>query len=170
MSWNEIADDVAPDLDRLRAYGAEVTYIVTGGGPRSITTDADERAAAPFVVTTAQRCERDGFDGVIVDCTGDPGVAAARSRVRIPVVGAGEAVRRAVAGAAPPVVVLSGDHLRALDQKALLARARRARTVVLGGTGWSQLVPLLAVGGRVVLDPLDVALEQCLAQIADQAG
>ena len=37
MTWEEIADDVAPDLDRLRGQGAEVVYVVTGGGPRSIT-------------------------------------------------------------------------------------------------------------------------------------
>ena len=170
MNWEEIAEDVAPDLERLRAYGAEIVYVVTGCGPPSITTDADERAAAPFVVTTAQQCERDGFDAVIVDCTGDPGLAEARTRLRIPIVGAGEAVRRAAAGAPPPVVVLSGDDLRAGDQDALVGRTQQARTVVLGATGWSQLVPLLAVDGRVVLDPLDVALEQCLAQIADQAG
>ena len=78
--------------------------------------------------------------------------------------------RRAAARAAPPVVVFSGDDLRVLDQDALVARAQQARTVVLGGTGWSHLVPLLAFDGRVVLDPLDVALAQCLAQIADQAG
>ena len=28
------------DLDRLRGQGAEVVYVVTGGGPRSITTRA----------------------------------------------------------------------------------------------------------------------------------
>lgn len=170
MPWEEIADDVQPDLERLRAHRVEVVYVVTGGGPRSITTDADEHAAAPFVVSTAEQCERDGFDAVIVDCTGDPGLAEARTRLRIPIVGAGEAVRRAAAGAPPPVVVLSGDELRAGDVDALLARAREARTVVLGGTGWSHLVPLLASDGRAVLDPLDVALEQCLALLADQAG
>ena len=170
MTWDELADDVEPDLARLRRSGIEVTYVLTGAGPRSITTDADEEAAAPHVIATAERCQREGFDGVIVDCTGDPGVAEARRRLRIPVVGAGEALRQAVAGALPPVVTLSGDELRAGDSNALLVRASEAATVALGGTGWSHLVPLLAVGGRVVLDPLDVALEQCLVLIADQAG
>ena len=171
MTWDELADDVEPDLARLRRHGVDVTYVLTGDGPRSITTDEDELAAAPYVVATAERCQREGFDGVIVDCTGDPGVAEARSRLRIPVVGAGEAVRREAAGAPPPVVVLSGDELRAGDSDALLDRIREARTVVLGGTGWSHLVALLAGDGRVVLDPLDVALAQCLAMIAgDQAG
>ena len=136
----------------------------------AITTGADERAAAPFVVTTAERCEREGFDAIVVDCTGDPGVAEARARLRIPIVGAGEAVRRAAAGAPPPVVMLSGDELRTGDADALVARAREVRTVVLGGTGWSHLVPLLAGDGRAVLDPLDLALEQCLALLEHQAG
>jgi len=171
MTWEELADDVEPDLARLRRHGVDVTYVLTGDGPRSITTDEDELAAAPHVVAIAERCQREGFDGVIVDCTGDPGVAEARSRLRIPVVGAGEAVRRATAIARPPVVVLSGEELRASDSDALLARAREARTVALGGTGWSHLVPLLATDDRVVLDPLDVALEQCLGMIAgDHAG
>ena len=170
MTWDEIAADVEPDLARLRRPEIELTYVVTGAGPASITTDEDERLAAPHVVAVVERCERDGYDGVIVDCTGDPGVAEARNRVRIPVVGAGEAVRRAVAMASPPVVVLSGDTLRASDQASLLERVRDARTVALGGTGWSHLVPLLTGEGRTVLDPLDVALDQCLGQIADQAG
>lgn len=171
MTWDELAADVEPDLARLRRPGVEVTYVPTGSGPRSITTDEDERAAAPYVVATAERCQRDGFDGAIVDCTGDPGVAEARSRLRIPVVGAGEALRRAVAVARPPVVVLSGDELRAGDPDALNARAREAHTVALGGTGWSHLAPLLATDGRVVLDPLDVALAECLGMIAgDHAG
>jgi len=170
MTWDEIAADVEPDLERLRRPEIELTYVVTGAGPASITTDEDERLAAPHVVAAVERCEREGYDGVIVDCTGDPGVGEARRRVRIPVVGAGEAVRRAAAAALPPVVVLSGDTLRASDQASLLERVRGARSVALGGTGWSHLVPLLTGEGRTVLDPLDVALDQCLEQIADQAG
>ena len=80
-----------------------------------------------------------------------------------------------------PVVVLSGDVLRASSPEELIDRVGGARTVALGGTGWSHLVPVLAGDGRrVVLDPLDVALEQCLAllrrrdqaqdQAKDQAG
>ena len=170
MTWDELADDIEPDLARLRRGGVEVTYVLTGAGPRSVTTDEDEHAAAPHVIATAERCQNDGFDAVIVDCTGDPGVAEARRRLRIPVVGAGEALRRAIAGATPPVIVLSGDDLRASSTDQVVERIGAARTVALGGTGWSHLVPLLAAGGRVVLDPLDVALEQCLALIADQAG
>ncbi len=166
MTWDEIADDVEPDLARLRRPGVEVAYVLTGAGPRSITTDDDERAAAPHVVVTVERCAREGFDGVIIDCTGDPGLEQARLRVAIPVIGAGQAVGRASAHATPPLVVLSGDLLRASTQDELLEQVRRARTVALGGTGWSHLVPMLAGDGRVVLDPLDVALDECVSRIA----
>ena len=170
MTWDEIGADVEPDLDRLRRRDVDLTYVLTGAGPRSITNDEDERAAAPHVIAAVERCEQHGYDAVIVDCTGDPGVEEARRRVRIPVVGAGEALRRSVADAPPPVVVLSGDDLRGNDTGALLERVRGAGTVALGGTGWSHLVPLLTGTDRVVLDPLDVALEQCLAELGRQAG
>ena len=170
-AWDEIESDVAPDLARLARPGVALQYVVTGAGPRSITSDADERAAAPHVVATIVRCEQQGFDAAIVDCTGDPGLDEARRTVRIPVVGAGEALRRAIGSSAQPVMVLSGDELRASTTDQLGDRVRDARTVALGGTGWSHLVPVLAGRGRVVLDPLDVALTQCLALLGwDQDG
>jgi Asp/Glu/hydantoin racemase len=39
--------------------------------------------------------ERDGFDAVIIHCFVDPGLSAARERVRIPVIGPGEVTLRA---------------------------------------------------------------------------
>jgi Asp/Glu/hydantoin racemase len=169
--WVEIEPDVAPDLARLARPGVELRYVLTGAGPRSITSEEDERAAAPHVVATVMRCEQEGFDAAIVDCTGDPGVDEARRRVGIPVLGAGEAVRRAIESSSPPVIVLSGDVLRASTRDELIAQVAGARTVALGGTGWSHVVPVLAGDGRVVLDPLDVALEQCLVRLGwDQEG
>lgn len=170
--WDEISAEVAADLARLARPGVELGYVHVGKGPRSIVTEDDAAEAAPHVVEAVLDAERDGFDGAIVDCTDDPGVDEARAQAGIPVVGPGEALRAAIACATPPVVVLPGDLLRSSEPEALLAHAAGAATVALGGTGWSQLVPILAEGGRVVLDPLDIALEQCLAAIdaAAQAG
>jgi Asp/Glu/hydantoin racemase len=149
----------------------ELSYVITGDGPPSITTEEDERAAAPHVVATVVRCELDGFDAAIVDCTGDPGVGDARRMVRMPVIGAGEALRHAIESSLPPVVVLSGDMLRASSPDWLIEHVAGSRTVALGATGWSHLGPLLATDGRAVLDPLEVALEQCLAVLGrDQEG
>jgi Asp/Glu/hydantoin racemase len=165
--WTSIADDVEADLARLARPGVELTYRVTGDGPAEIHNAHDARAAAPFVVTTITHAADEGFDAVIVDCTADPGVAEARELVDIPVVGAGEALRSAMAAARQPVVELTGDELRGMDVPALVAGLRDARTVALGGTGFSHFVEILAAINPklVVLDPLSVALDSCLAQL-----
>lgn len=109
----------------------------------------------------------DGFDAVIVDCTADPGVVEARRVVTIPVVGAGEALRAAIDSAPTPVCLVTGDELPTLELDALVAQADGAATVALGGTGYSHLVGALvdADPGWLVLDPLDLALDICLAQL-----
>jgi Asp/Glu/hydantoin racemase len=162
----ELASDVIADLARLARPGVELVYRHVREGPDAITSDADSTQAEPHVVAAVLEAEREGFEAAIVDCTDDPGVARARSQARIPVVGAGEALRDAITRAAPPVVVLPGDLLRSAPEEELLERVAGAATVALGGTGWSHLVPMLAGEGRVVLDPLDVALARCLAELA----
>jgi allantoin racemase len=168
-SWDDVAEEVTADLQRLRRPGLELSYRCTGAGPRSIRSSADVIAAAPHVVQVASEAAGEGFAAVIVDCTDDPGVAAARDAVGIPVIGAGEALRLAVAAAPGPVRLFSGDELRELTSEQLTAHARGARTVALGATGFSHLVDLCAgvEGVRDVLDPLDLAVELCLAATQD---
>jgi allantoin racemase len=159
--WASIQAEVEADLERLARPGVELTYRCTGTGPSEIRTDTDAVAAAPFVVQTIVAAAGDGFDAVVVDCTADPGVAEARDVVDISVVGAGEAMQAAIAAANQPVCVLSGDDLRAMDDVALVDRVRGARTVALGGTGFSHLVDVITAAhpGMIVLDPLAVALD-----------
>jgi allantoin racemase len=57
-------------------------------GPASIESGYDEMLAAPAIVECVVKAEKDGCDGVFIDCFGDPGVVAAREMVSIPVVGA----------------------------------------------------------------------------------
>lgn len=168
--WNTLADDVAADLARLIRPGIELEYRCTGGGPTSIRNSGDAVAAAPFVVRTVQAAEREGFDAVIVDCTEDPGVATAATAVSIPVIGPGAAMAAAIADALPPIHHFSGDDLRRLSADVLVERSLGARTVTLGGTGFSHIADLLvnAHPGMVVLDPLAVALDACLAATAQR--
>lgn len=165
--WNTIESQIRADLARLARPGVELTYRCTGVGPTEIRTAHDARAAAPFVVQTIIDAAREGFDAIIVDCIADPGVAQAREVVDIPVFGAGEAMRSAIAAAKQPVCELTGDDLRGLDVAALVNSLRGAATVALGGTGFSHLVEILAAASPklVVLDPLEVALDACLAQV-----
>ena len=165
--WASIAPEVEADLARLARPGVELAYRCTGAGPAEIHTAREARAAAPFVVQTIVDAAREGFDAVIVDCTADPGVADAREMVTIPVVGAGEALRSAISSAVPPVCELSGDELRSMDVATLVSHLREAATVALGGTGFSHLVEILEAANPklVVLDPLSVALDACVASI-----
>ena len=164
-SWEDVAEEVTADLERLWRPDLELVYRCTSAGPPAIRSEADVAAAAPHVVRAAIAAASEGFDAVIVDCTDDPGVATARGAVGIPVIGAGEALRGAIATAPRPVRLFSGDELRQLPVAEVVMRARGARTVALGATGFSHLVqPCSAIDGvHVVLDPLDVAVELCLA-------
>ncbi len=56
-------------------------------GPASIECEYDEAMAVPDILYKTQKAAEDGFDGVVIDCFGDPGVKAARELVDIPVCG-----------------------------------------------------------------------------------
>jgi hypothetical protein len=65
------------------------------------------------------------------------------------------------------VCELTGDDLRGIDVAVLVNSLRGAATVALGGTGFYHLVEILAKANPklVVLDPLNVALDTCLARL-----
>lgn len=165
--WSDLADEVEADLGRLRRPGVEVAYRCTGFGPTSIRSKQDAIEAAPHVVRTVVQADKDGFDAVIIDCTEDPGLDESRIAASIPVIGAGEALQAAIDSAAAPVRLFSGDELRTLTPDELLDESRHAATVALGGTGHSHLAELFAATDRelTVIDPLDAALDMCLAAI-----
>lgn len=56
-------------------------------GQYSIESEYDEAVNAPQVVNLCRKAAVDGYDGIYVDCFGDPGVRAARECVDIPVFG-----------------------------------------------------------------------------------
>jgi Asp/Glu/hydantoin racemase len=165
--WVAIAAEVDEDLARLRRPDVELTYRCTGAGPASIRSEDDVAAAAPFVVQAVIDAAAEGFDAVIVDCTSDPGVDAARRMVTIPVIGPGEAMRDAIDRALPPVCVLSGDDLRSLDATTLGERTADAGSVAFGGTGFSHVAERLRAErpDRPVLDPLHVALDAAVTAL-----
>jgi Asp/Glu/hydantoin racemase len=165
--WTAVAGEVEADLARLARSTVVLSYRCTGAGPRAVHTAEDAIEAAPYVVRAVVDAADKGFDGVIVDCTADPGVVEARKAVTIPVVGAAETLWAAIDSAPTPVYLLTGDELRTLELDAILEQTAGAATVALGGTGYSHLVGALvdADPQRVVLDPLDQALEVCLARL-----
>ena len=164
LPWAAIRDEVHADFDRLARPDVSLLYRTTGVGPTAIVSATDAAEAAPHVVRTALAASNEGFDGLLVDCTDDPGVAEARAQLEIPIVGTGEALRHAVALAKAPIAELTGDDLRTLGDVAVLTLAAAASTVALGGSGFSHLVELIGeqCPDVTVLDPLAVALDRCL--------
>ena len=72
------------ELDNMTNYKG------TKPRPSSIESRMEELELAQWVIERAMEAERRGFDAVITGCFGDPGVEAARERVRIPVIAPGE--------------------------------------------------------------------------------
>jgi len=79
--------EILKEVSRFRAPDMEIDFVNLSKGPASIESHYDEILAAYHVVELVRQAEKDGIDGVFVDCFGDPGVDAARELVRIPVVG-----------------------------------------------------------------------------------
>lgn len=60
-------------------------------GPASIESEFDEAMCQPDTILKIIEAEKEGCDGVVIDCMGDPGLQAARECVSIPVIGPCEA-------------------------------------------------------------------------------
>lgn len=78
-------------LDAHAFEGTDVDVREFPGGPASIESAVEEHLAVPGLLDAVPRLEAEGFDAVIVGCFGDPGLAAARELVGIPVVGPAQA-------------------------------------------------------------------------------
>ncbi|MGH2349347.1 MAG: aspartate/glutamate racemase family protein [bacterium] len=78
-------------VERLVDFAASVDR------PETIESLYDEALLAPWNVEMAVEAERRGYDAVITGCVGDPGVEAAREKVRIPVIGPGQAALHSAA-------------------------------------------------------------------------
>ncbi len=89
-----IVDIFDKDVEKeFRAYASEKTEIDVvhlDKGTASIESEYDEALAAPDIINKVIEAEKQGFNGAIIDCFGDPAVKAAREVVDIPVVGAAE--------------------------------------------------------------------------------
>lgn len=58
--------------------------------PEGVYDAASEAAAIPKIQQLAREFEKQGADGVIISCCGDPGLEVVRRELSIPLVGAGE--------------------------------------------------------------------------------
>ncbi|MBC8745823.1 MULTISPECIES: aspartate/glutamate racemase family protein [Paraburkholderia] len=87
--------------------GTEVIAINPTMGPPSIEGYYDEALATPGLLAEVIAGEREGCDGYVIACFGDPGLYAARELARGPVIGIAEAAMHAASVLAPGFSVVT---------------------------------------------------------------
>ncbi len=78
-------------LERYAAPGTEVGIDDVPEGPASIESMYEEYLSIPATARRALELEKEGWDGLILGCYGDPGLDAMRELLSIPIIGPGEA-------------------------------------------------------------------------------
>ncbi|NKJ46251.1 Asp/Glu racemase [Burkholderia sp. SG-MS1] len=91
----------------VAAPGTEVIAVNPGMGPPSIEGYYDEALATPGLLAEVAAGEREGCDGYVIACFGDPGLYAARELARGPVIGIAEAAMHAASVLAPGFSVVT---------------------------------------------------------------
>jgi allantoin racemase len=77
--------------DAIRRPGSEVSFGFPREGGTVLDSYYEDALSAAFVLEAAHAAEADGFHAVCINTVTDTGIEAVRSRLSIPVVGAGEA-------------------------------------------------------------------------------
>ena len=78
-------------LERYTFPGTNIEVWEAEHGPTSLESAWEEVRAVPEIVRAVRRLAREGADAVIIGSFDDPGLAAARELVRIPVIGPAQA-------------------------------------------------------------------------------
>ncbi|MBF3483714.1 aspartate/glutamate racemase family protein [Burkholderia pseudomallei] len=91
----------------VASAGTAIVAVSPAMGPPSIEGYYDEALATPGLLAEVAAGERDGFDGYVIACFGDPGLYAARELARGPVIGIAEAAMHAASVLAPGFSVVT---------------------------------------------------------------
>ncbi|UCG72784.1 MAG: hypothetical protein JSV45_16345 [Chromatiales bacterium] len=76
--------------DALKRPGSEVDFVFPREGARILDSYYEDVLASAFILDAACTAEEQGYHAVCIDTVTDTGIEAVRSRLSIPVVGAGE--------------------------------------------------------------------------------
>lgn len=89
-----MTESIAKSARAVAGRDTTVSVVTNGHGPASIESHYDEALSVPGVLAEIRSGERDGVDGYVIACFGDPALLAAREVARGPVVGIAEAAVR----------------------------------------------------------------------------
>jgi allantoin racemase len=130
-------------------------------GPASIEGEYDEVFAMPELVFLCKKAEKEGFDGVFINCFGDPGVRAAREAVGIPVFGGFEPAvfyalgisdKTGIVTVLPEVLPMLNGLIRREGLEARIPSLRYVNIPVLDLSGLDKLIAALIEEGKKAID------------------
>lgn len=87
LANSQFNEEVRAEARTVAAPDTEIDVVNLDEGPQSIESRYAEFLATGDIINKAQKAQADGFDGIFVDCFGEPGVSVVRELVDIPVVG-----------------------------------------------------------------------------------
>ena len=86
--WNE---PTLREMEKYKDSETSLDIINLKKGSESISNSYDVAWSAIFTLQEVEKAAKEGYDGIIIYCTADPALQAAKEAVEIPVVGLGEA-------------------------------------------------------------------------------
>ncbi|MDR2185706.1 MAG: aspartate/glutamate racemase family protein [Treponema sp.] len=139
----------------------KVVTKILAHGPASIECEYDEVLAMPEVLFLCRQAEQEGFDGVFINCFGDPGVRAAREAVNIPVFGGFEPAvfyalgisdKIGIVTVLPEVVSMLNGLIRREGLESRIPSLRYVSIPVLDLSGLDKLIAALIVESKKAID------------------
>ena len=131
------SETTGEQLKHIRKYlddGTELVWDKISHGPYTIQSEYDEALALPAILEKCEAAEKDGFDGIFINCFGDPAVRAAREICGFPVFGGFEPVVHTAMGLGDRIAVLNVLENVLPMNRGLVAKAHLAQRVVHMGT------------------------------------
>jgi len=98
---------LAKEIDQRTGGLVKLDMASLDKGTASIEDAYDEAINTPYILEKVKKAEDEGYNAVVIDCFGDPGLDAARELVNIPVVGANEASCHLAAQLAPKFSIIN---------------------------------------------------------------
>ncbi|MGM1065436.1 aspartate/glutamate racemase family protein [Saccharothrix sp. Mg75] len=154
-----MTEEVGRAARAVAAPTTTVRAVSPAMGPASVESHYDEALSVPGLLAEIASAERDGCDGYVIACFGDPGLDAAREVARGPVVGIAEAALR------------TATHLgRGFAVVTTLARTRGRAWDLVERYGVTRFCRAVHACDVPVLDlhaAAGVVLDACRAAVAD---
>jgi len=159
-----MTDSILTCARAVAGPGTLIEAVSPSMGPASIESHYDEALSVPGLIEEISAGERDGADGYVIACFGDPGLQAARELACGPVIGIAEAAMHAatfLGRGFTVVTTLARTRGRAWDLAAQYGMRERCRNVRACDIGVLDL--------ETNLDARKIIIEECRAAV-DEDG